>query len=371
MRIASYKLFHIQPRYLLLRLETDGGLVGWGEPTLEGRARTVATAIGELFEVIRGEDPRRIEHLWQLMYRTGFYRGGPILCSAISGIEQALWDLRGKSLGVPAHELLGGRVRDRIRVYRGLPSDSAEAALREMRVLRAKGVSAFKLVPWRATKAVDHPAVIDRAVEIVAALREEGGSEIDIALDGHGRLSPAMAIQLARALEPYRPMFLEEPCLPENVDAMVRVARSTPIPIATGERLFTKWAYREYIEKQAAAVFQPDLSHCGGVFEARKIAAMAEVYYAGVAPHCPLSGVSLAACVQLAACTPNFLIQEFVTLGDEALVEPFVIEDGHIAIPCKPGLGIEVDEAKLAANAFDGAWQTPMLWHDDGAVADW
>ncbi len=371
MRIAAYGLYPVRPRYLLLRLETDSGLVGWGEPTLEGRTRTVAAAVGELFELIRGEDPRRIEHLWQRMYRAGFYRGGPILCSAISGIEQALWDILGKSLGVPVHQLLGGAVRDRIRIYGQVPGDSVELALEAMNRQRARGITAFKTSPWKATKILDRPDRIDHAVAVVAAMREAGGPTIDIALDAHGRLSPAMAIQFARALEPYRPIFLEEPCLPENVDTMVRVARSTSVPIATGERLFTKWGYREVLEKQAAAVLQPDVSHCGGIFEARKIAAMAEVYYAGVAPHCPLSAVALAACLQVAACTPNFVIQEHVTLGEDLLVRPFEPVDGHLGVPTGPGLGIEIDEDKLAALAYDGDWRTPELRHDDGAIADW
>jgi galactonate dehydratase len=371
MKLDDCTLYPIRPRYLLLRIRTDTGITGWGEATLEGRTRTVATAVGELFELIKGEDPCRIEHLWQRMYRAGFYRGGPILCSAISGIEQALWDILGKSLGVPVYQLLGGAVRHRIRFYRGIHGDSPEAVVGQMRRLRAEGLTAFKLGPWGATKVVDSPAKIEHATAMLAALREAGGSEIDIALDGHGRLSPAMAIQFARALEPYRPMFLEEPCLPENVDTMVRVARSTSIPIATGERLFTKWGCREVLEKQAAAILQPDPSHCGGIFEARKIAAMAEVYYAGVAPHCPLSAVALAACVQLAACTPNFVIQEHVSLGEELLARPFVLKDGHLDVPTAAGLGIEIDEAKLASLAFDGSWQTPELRHDDGAVADW
>jgi len=371
MRLADLRLYHVKPRYLLVRLETDNGLVGWGEATLEGRSRTTATAVTELFETIRDEDPRRIEHIWQRMYRGGFYRGGAVLCSAMSGIEQALWDILGKALHAPVYQLLGGAVRDRIRLYHGIWSSTAEDAVRDLCNLRARGFTAFKVNPWQATGIVDHPSKIEYAVGIVSALREAGGSDVDIALDGHGRLSPAMAIQFARALEPYRPMFLEEPCLPENIDTMVRVAQSTCIPIATGERLFTKWGYREVLEKQAAAILQPDVSHCGGIFEARKIAAMAELYYAGVAPHCPLSAVALAACVQLAACAPNFVIQEHVSLGEDLLVEPFVPKDGYLELPTGAGLGIEVDERKLAALAYDGAWQSPELRHEDGSVADW
>ena len=371
MKIESYRLYHVRPRFLLLRIETDTGLHGWGEPTLEGHTPIVAAAVDRMMGLIRDEDPRRIEHLWQRMYRSGFYRGGPVLCSAISGIEQALWDILGKSLNVPVYQLLGGRVRDRIRVYGQMRGRRPEIILERFRRLRARGITMVKFSPWRAVNMIDAPAVVDRVTRIVAAVREEAGPDIEIALDAHGRLTPAMSIQFAKALEPYRLAFLEEPCLPENVDALVTVARSTTIPIATGERLFTKWGYREVLEKQAAAIIQPDLSHVGGIFEARKIAAMAETYYATVAPHCPLSAVSLAACLQLAACTPNFLAQEQLTLGENLLTEPFVIKEGHVDVPTKPGLGIEVDEEKLAAITNEGSWRTPELRHKDGSVADW
>lgn len=371
MKIKHYEQYFVKPRFLLLRIETDSGLYGWGEPTLEGHTTVVAGAVDEMMRLIMGQDPRRIEHLWQKMYRAGFYRGGPILCSAISGIEQALWDILGKSLGAPVWQLLGGRVRDKVRMYAQLSGGRPEIVLERFRRERAKGFTAFKCGPWRAVNIVDAPAKIDRAVAVMAALREAAGNKVEIALDAHGRLSPAMAIQFARALEPYRPMFIEEPCLPENVDTMVTVARSTCIPIATGERLFTKWGYRQVLEKQAASVIQPDLSHTGGIFEARKIAAMAEVYYAAIAPHCPLSSVSLAACLQLAACTPNFIVQEQKSLGEDLLVEPFKLTEGYIDVPTNPGLGIDVDMNKLAALQYDGRWRTPQLEHRDGSVADW
>ncbi|MBI4579732.1 MAG: galactonate dehydratase [Planctomycetes bacterium] len=371
MRIEHHQVHHVRPRHLLVRIVTDGGLVGWGEATLEGHTLAVAGAIGQLMRMIAGEDPRRIEHLWQRMYRGSFYRGGPVLGSAISGIEQALWDILGKSLNAPVHALLGGAVRDRIRMYAQIDASTPERAVEDYRRKRATGITAFKLVPWDAVKPVDSPAVVQRVVDTMEALRTEAGDGVDFALDAHGRLSPAMSIRVAEAIAPYQPMFLEEPCLPENVDAMVTVARSTTVPIATGERLITRWAFREVIEKQAAAILQPDPSHVGGILETRKIAAMAETYYMAVAPHCPLSGVALAACLAVDACLPNFLIQEHVTLGEDLLAEPFVIEGGHVAVSTKPGLGIEIDESKLAALACDGHWQTPELRHDDGAVADW
>ncbi len=359
MRIARHQLFHVRPRFLLVKIETDTGLAGWGEATLEGNTPAVAGAVDQLMAMITGEDPRRIEHLWQRMYRGNFYRGGPVLCTAISGIEHALWDILGKSLNVPVHALLGGAVRDRIRVYGQIHGRTPEQVLEQYRQRRAEGLTAFKLPIPGPVKILDTPETVERVADLMAAVRDEAGTAIDIALDAHGRLSPAVAIQMAAALAPYHPMFLEEPCLPENVDTMVTIARSTPIPIATGERLLTRWGFREVIEKQAAAILQPDPAHAGGILESRKIAAMGEVYYMAVAPHCPLSAVALAACLQLDACLPNFLIQEFVSLGEDLLVRPFVIENGYVAVPQGPGLGIEVDEEKLAALAYDGRWRSP------------
>jgi galactonate dehydratase len=371
MRIEAHRIHHVRPRFLLVQLLTDGGLAGWGEATLEGNGPAVAGAVDQLMEMIRGEDPRRIEHLWQRMYRGNFYRGGPVLCSAISGIEQALWDILGKSLGVPVHALLGGAVRDRIRMYAQVHGGTPEAVVSQYRVRRAEGLTAFKLPMPGPVGIVDTPAVVDNMAAIMGALRAEAGPGIDLAIDAHGRLSPAMSIRLAAAVAPASPMFIEEPCLPENVDAMVMVARSTPVPIATGERLFTRWGFREVVEKQAAAILQPDPSHAGGILESRRIAAMGETYYMAAAPHCPLGAVALAACLQLDACLPNFLVQEFVTLGEDLLVRPFRLEAGYLAVPQGPGLGIEIDEAKLAGLVFDGRWRSPEYRHADGSVADW
>ncbi|HOQ85656.1 MAG TPA: galactonate dehydratase [Phycisphaerae bacterium] len=371
MRIANYRLLHVRPRFLLVRIETDTGLVGWGEATLEGNSLAVAAAVDQLMAMIEGEDPRRIEHLWQRMYRAGFYRGGPVLCSAISGVEHALWDILGKSLNVPVHVLLGGAVRDRIRMYGQIHGNTPDAVLEQYRQRRAEGLTAFKLPIPGPVKVIDTPATVERLTAILAALREEAGDDVNFALDAHGRLSPAMSIQVAAALAPYRPMFLEEPCLPENVDAMVTIARSTTVPIATGERLMTRWGFREVIEKQAATILQPDPAHVGGILETRKVAAMGETYYMAVAPHCPLSAVALAACLQVDAVLPNFLVQEFVTLGEDLLVEPFKLEDGHLPVPQGPGLGIEIDETKLESLIYDGRWRTPEYRHDDGSVADW
>ncbi|MCU0500883.1 MAG: galactonate dehydratase [Anaerolineae bacterium] len=371
MRITKLETRFIKPRWSIVKIHTDEGIVGIGEPTLEGRCQTIAAAIQEIGRYLVGQDPRRIEHHWQAIYRGQFYRGGPILCSALSGIEQALWDITGKWLNQPVHQLLGGATRDKIRVYGWLHGETFGDYVASAKTGVARGFTAFKTGINGPANIVDSLAWVEENANRFAAIREAVGPQVDVGIDFHGRLSPAMAIRMAKALEPYYPMFIEEPVLPENADALVTVARSTSIPIATGERLFTKWGFREVLEKQAAVILQPDISHAGGILECKKIAAMAECYYAAVAPHCPLGPVALAACLQLDACIPNFLVQEHVTLGDGYLKKPFEIVDGYIAVPQGPGLGIELDEDALADKAYDGSWETPRLWHGDGSVADW
>jgi len=371
MKITKLETFFVKPRWLFLKVHTDEGIVGLGEPALEGRSQTVAAAVQEIGRYLIGQDPRRVEHHWQAIYRGQFYRGGPILTSALSGIEQALWDILGKWLGQPVHQLLGGAVRDKIRMYGWLNGESYGEYLANARVSTKAGFTAFKVGLEDAFDLVETPARVETAVNRFAELREAVGYGVDLGIDFHARMSPAMAIRLARALEPYQPMFIEEPVPPENVDALATVARGTSIPIATGERLFTKWAFREVLEKQAATILQPDVSHAGGILECKKIAAMAESYYAALAPHCPLGPIALAACLQVDACTPNFLAQEHMTLGEGYLKEPFKIDSGYITVPTKPGLGIELDEEALADKLYDGSWETPRLWHEDGSVADW
>lgn len=384
MKITDLKMIHIRPRWMFLKIETDEGIVGWGEPVVEGRARTVETAVNELRPILIGADPLKIEHLWQTMYRGTFYRGGPIMCSAISGIEMALWDIKGKYYNMPVYEMLGGKCRDKIRMYghlkpTGHPGEFSipdMLKITDQRLEEGFDVMKYSIIP--PIKPIDNMEMVDKVVERFAAIRERVGKKVDIAIDFHGRVSPAMSIRLLKELEPYYPLFVEEPVLPENVDEMVRVSRSTTIPIAAGERLFTKWGFRELIEKQAVSVVQPDLCHCGGIYEARKIAAMAETYYMQIAPHNPLGPISLAACLQLDTVVPNLLAQEHPgqpdhgDLGVGILKNPFVIEkDGCIRVPEGPGLGIEVDEEKLEALQFDGTWDTPRLLFEDGSVADW
>lgn len=367
-RITKLETFLVKPRWLFLKVHTDAGIVGLGEPITEGRAKTCAEAVAEIAPYLIGQDPRRVVHHWQAIYRHAFYRGGPILTSALSGIEQALWDIKGKALGVPIYEMLGGPTRERVRAYAHVGTDPALLQRR-----RAEGFTAFKTGVKNSTRSgvIATPRFIDEAVEAFAALVKAAGPDGQVAIDFHGAITPANAKLLVKALEPHQPMFIEEPVQCQNVEAMAEIARGTHIPIATGERLFTKWAFREVLEKGAATILQPDLCHAGGIFEGRLIAGMAEAYYAHIAPHNPLGPISLAAGLQLAASVPNFLCQEQVSLGVGYLKTPFTIEDGYIPLPTGPGLGIELDE-NLMADKIGHDWRNQEAYDpNDGSVVDW
>src|SRR5687768_9871747 len=316
-----------------------------------------------------GKDPRNVVHHWQAIYRHAFYRGGPILTSALSGVEQALWDIKGKFLGVPVYELLGGPTRDRIRVYAHVRNDPAL-----VRQKKEQGFTAFKTGIKNQTQSgtVASQKFIEEAAETFAALREAAGKDADIGIDFHGAISPQNAKLLIKALEPYQPMFIEEPVQCQNVDVMAEIARGTHLPIATGERVFTKWGFREILEKGAASILQPDLCHAGGISEVRIIAGMAEAYYAPIAPHNPMGPISLASGLHLAASIPNFLVQEQVSLGEGYLKRPFKLQkDGTVLIPTGPGLGIELDE-NLLADKMGHDWKNPETYHAlDGSVVDW
>lgn len=374
MKITKLEVIHVIPRWSFLKVYTDEGIIGWGEAIVEGRSRTVEMAIKELEPQLIGQDPRRIEHLWQSMYRGTFYRGGPVLTSAISGIEQALWDILGKSLNVPISQLLGGSVRERIRMYGHIGGDTPASAHQSAKKAVESGFTIVKTGISQPARMMETPAWINTEIERFEAIRDAIGPDVDLAIDFHGRVGPALAIRIAKELErkQINPVFIEEPCLPENVDAMVTIARSTSIPVATGERLFSKWAFREVLEKQAAAIVQPDLAHCGGILEGKKIAVLAETYFAGFAPHNPLGPINLAASLNVSATVPNFLAQEHVTLGVGYLKKPFEVKNGYIDVPQGPGLGIEIDEEAIAEKRYDGSWDTPRWFHkDDGSVADW
>ncbi|NPV54101.1 MAG: galactonate dehydratase [Firmicutes bacterium] len=372
MKITRLKLTMVKPRWMFLEMYTDKDIIGYGEPILEGHAHAVAAVVHELEDYLIGKDPRTIEHHWQAMYRGGFYRGGPVLTSAISGIEQAMWDILGKSLGVPVYQLLGGACRSKIRMYAHVGGATAEELVTNARARVGEGFKAIKMTFDAPIHFMESQDFIEQCVEKFKAVRNAVGKSIDTAIDFHGRFSPALSKRLIRALEPYYPYFIEEPCLPENVDAMADIARSTTIPIATGERLYTKWGFLKVLEKGAASILQPDLCHAGGIMECKKIAAMAETYYASVAPHNPLGPIALAVSLQLDACVPNFLMQEQVTFGEGYLKQPFVMEDGYVRVPEDAGFGIELDEQAIKEKEYDGWWNTPRVYHnDDGSVADW
>lgn len=366
-RITKLETLMVQPRWLFLKVHTDAGIIGLGEPIVEGRAKTCAAAVKEMESYLIGKDPRAVVHHWQAMYRHAFYRGGPVLTSVISGIDQALWDIKGKALGVPVYELLGGPTRSRVRVY---AHASTPDAIRER---KAQGFTAFKtgVFKTRPARIVESPRFVGQVADRFAELREVAGDDADIGIDFHGAISPQTAKLLIKALEPYQPMFIEEPVQCQNVDIMADIARGTHLPIATGERIFTKWGFREILEKGAASILQPDLCHAGGITEVRLIAGMAEAYYAAIAPHNPLGPISLASGIQLAATIPNFLCQEQVSLGEGYLKEPFKVKDGYIEVPRKPGLGIELDEEALKEKIGHNWLNRETYNAFDGSVMDW
>ncbi|MBO0994447.1 galactonate dehydratase [Bacillus sp. SD088] len=382
MKITGFECFIVPPRWNFLKIETDEGIVGWGEPVVEGRAHSVKAAVEELMTYLIGKDPLRIEDHWNMLYRSGFYRGGPILMSALAGIDQALWDIKGKYLHSPIYQLMGGACRDSIRVYSWIggdrPSDVGEAAKKAVEV----GFTAVKMNGTEELQYIDSYKKVDEAVERIAAIREAVGSDIGIGVDFHGRVHKPMAKALVKELEPYRPMFIEEPVLPENNEALKEIANHTHIPIATGERMFSRWDFKPILEEGYVDIIQPDLSHAGGITEVKKIASMAEAYDVALAPHCPLGPIALAACLQVDATSHNAFIQEqslgiHYNKGNDILDyikdrTVFDYKDGYVKIPDGPGLGIEIDEDYVRERAKLGHdWKNPIWRHKDGSIAEW
>ncbi|MEV0054586.1 galactonate dehydratase [Saccharopolyspora shandongensis] len=381
MKIVSLETFSVAPRWLFLAVRTDEGITGWGEPVVEGRSATVATAVEELSDYLLGQDPFRIEDHWQVMTRGGFYRGGPILSSAVAGIDQALWDIKGKALGVPVHELLGGAVRDRVRTYSWIAGDEPDRVADHARERMQEGFDAVKMNGTGRVRALESKAELDLLVGRVAAVREAIGDRADIAIDFHGRVSPALAREACRLLEPLHPLFVEEPIVPELTADFGRICASTTVPIATGERLYSRWDFRDVLGS-GIAVAQPDLSHAGGISEVRRIAAMAEAHGVSLAPHCPLGPIAFAASLQIDFACPNALIQEtslgihYNTGSDllDYLVDASVFDfhDSHVDRLTGPGLGIEVDEAAVRRAAEIGQrWRNPLWRNEDGSFAEW
>ena len=382
MRITALRTYLVAPRWLFLKIETDEGVAGRGEPVLEGHAETLAAKVAEFADFLVGRDPAAIEDIWQTLYRNGCYRGGPVLMSAIAGIDMALWDIKGKVLGVPVHALLGGPVRDRIRTYCCIGGDRPEGLVEAARALRARGLDAAKMNASAELRIVDTHRAVDAIVARFAALREAFGAEMDFALDFHGRVHAPMARVLLRELEPLRPLFVEDAVVSTQLDAMADLARATSIPLAVGERLHSRHDFRAVFEKRAAGIVNPDVAHAGGISETVRIGAWAEAYDVGLAPHCPLGPIALAASLQVDAVCPAAFIQE-QSLGihynaaaeaDDYLVAGggFAIEGGCLRIPTGPGLGVDIDEARVAAAAERGhRWRAPVWRHPDGSIAEW
>ncbi len=382
MKITKFSLYKVPPRWLFLKIETDEGLTGWGEPIVEGRADAVAAAVHEFEKYLIGKDPMCIEDHWQVMYRTGFYRGGPETMSAIAGIDQALWDIKGRFYGAPVYELLGGKCRDKLRVYRWIggdrPSDISQAAMEAYQ----QGYSAIKMNATEELHYIDSFQKIQAVCDRVAAIRDALGYKMEIAVDFHGRVHKSMAKVLAKELDAFHLMFIEEPVLSQNNEALREIARHTSTPIATGERMFSRWDFKNLLQDGYVDIIQPDLSHAGGISECKKIAAMAEAYDVAVAPHCPLGPVALGACIQLDTCTPNVFIQE-QSLGihynqgadlldyiqDRSIYQ---YHNGYIEIMTGPGLGVEVNEEALKeASRTEHDWKNPIWRNEDGTVAEW
>ncbi|WP_433519230.1 galactonate dehydratase [Nonomuraea sp. CA-143628] len=379
--IARIETFLVAPRWLFVRVETDSGIVGWGEATCEGRSETVRAAIDQLAELLIGRDALRIEDHWQVLTKGSFYRGGPILASAVAGLDQALWDIAGKHFGAPVHQLLGGPVRDRIRMYGWVGGDEPSEVRDHIAAQVEAGLTAVKMNASGKMSPVASVAELNGVVARVAAAREVLGDDRDVAVDLHGRFTLANARRLAPLLEPYRPLFLEEPVVPENSHLIGEFVRSTTIPVSTGERLYSRQEFLPALQA-GIAVAQPDLSHAGGITEVRKIATLAEMYDVQLAPHCPLGPIALAACLQIGFATPNYLIQEqsigiHYNRGAEVLdycldKTPLAFVDGYVERLTAPGLGIEVDDQAVRSAGERGhAWRSPIWRHRDGSYAEW
>ncbi len=382
MKISALELFTVPPRWLFLKISTDDGFEGWGEPIVEGQAGTVRGAVEDMADYLLGRDPRRIEDIWQTLFRARFYRGGPVMMSAIAGVNQALWDITGKYHGAPIYELLGGKVRDRVQIYAGISGETPEEAAAQARQRSDDGLNAVKMGAVDTVHYMDTFQHIDEAVARVAAVRAAVGNDFSIAVDFHGKVHKPMAKMLIRELEPFNLMFVEEPILPIHNESLLDLKRSTSIPIATGERMYSRWDFKTILAQGSVDIIQPDVSHAGGISEVLRIAAMAEAYDVALAPHCPLGPIALAACIQVDAVAYNALIQEqslglhYNKTADllDYLADPAVFhyEDGYVKAPTAPGLGIELDEEKIrAASDHSFRWRNPLTRRRDGSVAEW
>lgn len=382
MKIVEVNTYTVRPRWGFVEIVTDEGLTGWGEPVLEGHCATVLACVQEMKPYLIGKDPMRIEDFSAVLYRAGFYRGGGVLMSAIAGIDQALWDIKGKFFNAPVYQLMGGTCRDNMRVYSWIggdrPSDVGAAALER----KNAGFTAIKMNATEELQMIDTYDKVDAVLERVAAIRESCGKYFGIAIDFHGRVHKPMAKVLAKKLEEFDPMFIEEPVLCENMEVFKEIAAACNVPIATGERLFTKYDFKRLLQAGGVDIIQPDLSHAGGLTEVKKIASMAEAYDVALAPHCPLGPIALASCLNVDATCYNAVIQEqsigiHYNVGKSVLdyvknQDDFKFVDGRVQLPVRPGLGVDVNkELVLEENKTPHEWKNPVWRHKDGSVAEW
>ena len=382
MKITEVNTYLVRPRWGFVEIVTDDGYSGWGEAVLEGHASTVLECVREMRDYLLGADPTRIEDIFNVLYRAGFYRGGGVLMSAIAGIDQALWDIKGKYFNAPVYELMGGKCRDRMRVYSWIGGDRPQDVGSAAKERQNAGFSAIKMNATEELQMIDSYEKVDAVLERVAAIRESCGKYFGIAVDFHGRVHKPMAKILAKKLEEYDLMFIEEPVLCEHMEDFKELAAARNIPIATGERLFTKYDFKRLLTAGGVDIIQPDLSHAGGITECKKIASMAEAYDVALAPHCPLGPIALASCLNVDATSYNAVIQEqsigiHYNVGKSVLdyvtnQEDFVFTDGYVQLPKRPGLGVEVNkELVLEENKTPHNWKNPVWRHKDGSVAEW
>lgn len=382
MKITGFKCYIVPPRWVFLKIETDAGIIGWGEPSLEGKALVIKAAVDDYMRVLIGKNPLDIERHWQMIYRGGFYRGGPILMSALSGIDQALWDIKGKYYNSPVYELVGGRVRDKMRVYSWIGGDRPDDVGNAAKERLSLGFDAIKMNATAEMQYIDKFSKIDEVVARVDAVRKATDKDFGIGIDFHGRIHKPMARILAKELEVYNPMFIEEPVLSENWEEFIEIRRHCNIPIATGERLYSRYDFKHILQTGAVDIIQPDLSHAGGISECLRIASLAEAYDVALAPHCPLGPIALASCLQVDANRHNAIIQEqslgiHYNQGCDILdyitdKSVFDYKDGYIEISDKPGLGISIDENVVMKNSqIEHNWKNPIWAHKDGSFAEW
>lgn len=381
MKITKIESFNVPPRWNFVKISTDEGIEGWGEAVLEGKAATVKTCVEEMADFLLGKDPFCIEDHWNVLYRSGFYRGGGVHMSALSGLDQALWDIKGKAFDAPVWQLMGGKCRDKMAIYSWIGGDRPDDVAGQAKNRLELGFPAIKMNATNELQYVDSHKKIDAVLERVAAIRDAVGKDLGIAIDFHGRVHKPMARTLCKKLEAYDLMFIEEPVLCDNWEAFRDIALHTTVPIATGERLFSRWQFKELLHSGYVDIIQPDLSHAGGITEVKKIASMAEAYDVALAPHCPLGPLALASCLQVDATCHNAVIQEQSLLihynqSNDLLdymenPELFEYKKGYVDVPDEPGLGVRVNEDLVRKLAGNHGWKNPAWRHEDGSVAEW